>query len=65
MAIEFFFCYDFVNASNLSGNFLSLKSSSFLRYLSAFVILAGWWSAGCENLTVHHLKHSLSLIFEC
>ena len=46
----------------VTANF-SLKSSSFAKYLPAFVILAGWWSAGCKYLTKHHLKDSLSSIF--
>ena len=45
----------------LTGIFISLKSNSLAKSVSAFVILAGCYTAGCKYLT-KHLKHSL-LIF--
>ena len=47
----------------LKRNFISLKSTSFAKSLSRFLILADLWSAGWKYLTKHHLKHSLSLRF--
>ena len=38
-------------------------SNILAKYLSAYIILAGGWSAGFKYLTKHHLKHSLSSIF--
>ena len=35
----------------------------FTKWLSAFVILVGWWSAGFKYLTKDNLKHSLTSIF--
>ena len=45
----------------LTGKIMSLKSSLFAKFLSAFVIFLGLWSAGAEfkYLTKQHLKHSL------
>ena len=43
-----------------TGNFMSLQSSLFEKSLSAFVILAGSWSAGFKYVTKHYLRHSLS-----
>ena len=48
----------------LTENFMALKSSFLAKPLSAFVILAGWWSPGFRYLTKHHLKQSLSQYFE-
>ena len=48
---------------NLTGNFMSLKSSLFSKSLSAFLIILGLWSAGFKNLTKHYLNYSLSSIF--
>ena len=45
------------------GHFMSLKSSLFAKYLSAFVSLAGLWSAGCKYQSKYHLKQSLSSLF--
>ena len=46
-----------------AGNFMTLKSSLFVKSLSAFVILAGLRSAECKYQIKHHLKHSLPSIF--
>ena len=58
-----FFFFSFVHISNLTGNFMSLKSSFLAKFLLAFVLLLSLWSAGCKYLTKHHLKHSLSSTF--
>ena len=55
--------FDFVNVSNITGNFIPLKSSFLANLLLAFVILAGLRSGGFKCLTKHHLKHSLSSTF--
>ena len=41
---------------NLTGNFMSLKSSLFSKSLSAFLIILGLPSAGFKNLTKHYLN---------
>ena len=38
---EILFFKNFVNVSNFSGHFISLKSNFLAKYLSAFVILVG------------------------
>ena len=48
----------------LTGSFMPSKSNSSPNNLSAFVILSGLWSAGCNHLTKHHLKHSVSANFK-
>ena len=45
-----------------NGNFMSLKFNSSPNNLLAFLILAGWSSAGFKDLTKYHLKHSFSSI---
>ena len=60
--MEFFFTIVWMSQI-LTGNFMSLKSSVLANSLSAFVILAGLWSAGFKYLTILYLKHSLSPIF--
>ena len=47
----------------LTGNLMSLKSSSFAKSLSALVIPLWLWSVGLKYLPEHHLKHSLLPIF--
>ena len=47
----------------LTGNFISLESSSLAKSLLAFVILLGLWSTGCQYPAKHLLKHSSSSVF--
>ena len=47
----------------LTGNFISLESSSLAKSLLAFVILIGLWSTGCQYPAKHLLKHSSSSAF--
>ena len=58
-----FFCSILWMSLILTGNSISLKSSYLSKSLSAFVILAAWWFAGCKYLPKHHLKHLLPSIF--
>ena len=58
MVIKFFFSILCISLT-FTGNFMSLKSRFLGKSLSAFVIIAEWWSEGCKYLTKHHLKHSL------
>ena len=62
MPLEFFFSTLWMSLF-FTGIFMSLKSGFFTKSLSDFVILAEWWSAGCNYATKHHLKHSLSTTF--
>ena len=62
MSIEFLFSILCISLT-LTGNFMSLQSSLFGKFLATFVSLAGWWSSGFKQLTKHHLNHSLSSIF--
>ena len=43
----------------VAEKFMSLKSSYFAKSVSIFLVLAGWWFAGCKYLTKHQLKHLL------
>ena len=61
MLIEFFLSIFWMSLI-FTGHFVSLKLGSFAKSLSALIILAGWWSSGCNYLTKQHLKHSLSSI---
>ena len=60
MAIEFFFFSTLGMSLILTGNFISLESSSLAKSLLAFVILLGLWSTGCQYPAKHLLKHSSS-----
>ena len=62
MPIEFFFS-TLQMSLDFTGNYISLKSRFLVKYLSAFIILAGLRSAGFKYLIKHHLKHSLSSVF--
>ena len=62
MPMELFFSILWMSLT-LARNVMSLKSGFLANSLSAFVTLAGWWSAGLKYLTKHHLKYSLSSIF--
>ena len=52
-----FFFLIFCISLTLTGNFMTLKLNFSVKSLSAYVILGGWWSAGCRYLTQFHLKH--------